>query len=44
MKELIAVVAIIVLGVAIGGFIIGFSDGAEIVRDVTVDDITTIIE
>lgn len=44
MKELIAVVAVIVLGVAIGSLIMSFDENAEDVKDSVVDDIQSIIE
>lgn len=44
MKELIAVVAVIILGVAIGSLIVSFDESAEDVKDSVVDDIQSIIE
>ena len=43
MKELIAVIAVIVLGIAVGGVIVGFQDTAEdLDTDVTLDLTTTV--
>lgn len=43
MKELIAVVAIIVLGIAIGQAIVGFSSDADLIQDAVSEDIQLII-